>query len=193
MDTRCYIRGDLDMTDVELAAKKELIDEIVSSMIEPNVKLVNQSEEDEVRFKNFMHRLKTSKKVAEKLPIEFALRSELFDKIKRGEIFIDSSSKFTAIFTTERPTSKELNSFEARYVGNEFNYSFLDNHPGIINVDSIKNIPVDYEGLMAVPVTVLVAKNVFRFNVHRVIYTPRFKGKYIYPRVVVSNKFTVTL
>lgn len=180
------------MTPVELAAKQELIDKIVSSMIEPNVKFVNQTEEDETRFKSFMKSLKTNKKLTAELPIEFALRSEIFDKIKMGEIFIDSSSKFTGIFTTERPVSKESNIFEARYVGNEFNYSFLDNHPGIINVDSIINIPVDYEGLMAVPVTVLVAKNIFRFNIHRVIYTPKFRGKYIYPRVVVSNKFAIT-
>lgn len=191
MVTGCYRLGDLGMTPVELAAKQELIDKIVSSMIEPNVKFVNQTEEDETRFKSFMKSLKTSKKLTVELPIEFALRSEIFNKIKRGEIFIDSSSKFTGIFTTERPASKELNSFEARYVGNEFSYSFLDNHPGIINVDSIKDIPVDYEGLMAVPVTVLVAKNIFRFNIHRVIYTPKFRGKYIYPRVVVSNKYSI--
>lgn len=180
------------MTDVELAAKQELIDKMVSSMIEPNVKFVNKSEEDEVRFKSFIKNLKTSKKLTMELPIEFALRYEIFDKVKRGEIFINSSSKFVGIFTTERPASKELNSFEARYIGNEFSYSFLDNHPGIINVDSIKDIPIDYEGLMAVPVTVLVAKNIFRFNIHRVIYTPRFRGNYIYPRVVVSNKFAIT-
>lgn len=192
MVTRCYRLGDLGMTPVELAAKKELIDKMIASMVEPNVKFVNQTEEDETRFKSFMKSLKTSKKLTAELPIEFALRSEIFDKIKRGEIFIDSSSKFTGMFTTERPDSKELNSFEAKYVGNEFSYSFLDNHPGIINVDNIKSIPIDYEGLMAVPVTVLVAKNIFRFNIHRVIYTPKFKGKYIYPRVVVSNKFAIT-
>lgn len=180
------------MTPVELVAKQELIDKMVLSMIEPNVKFVNKSEEDEARFKSFMKSLKTSKKLTMELPIEFALRSEIFDKIKRGEIFIDSSSKFAGVFTTERPASKELNSFDARYVGNEFSYSFLDNHPGIINVDNIRDIPVDYEGLMAVPVTVLVTKNIFRFNIHRVIYTPRFRGKYIYPRVVVSNKFAIT-
>lgn len=191
MVTRCYRLGDLGMTPVELAAKKELIDKMIASMVEPNVKFVNQTEEDETRFKSFMKSLKTSKKLTAELPIEFALRSEIFDKIKRGEIFIDSSSKFTGIFTTERPDSKELNSFDAKYIGNEFSYSFLDNHPGIINVDSIKDIPIDYEGLMAVPVTVLVAKNIFRFNIHRVIYTPKFRGKYIYPRVVVSNKFVI--
>jgi hypothetical protein len=192
MVTGCYKYGDLVMTPVELAAKQELIDKIVSSMVEPNVKLVNQSEEDYAKFVSFMKSLKTNKNVTAKLPIEFALRSEIFNKIKLGEIFIDSSSKFTGVFTTERSDSKELNSFDARYVGNEFSYSFLDNHPGIINVDSIKDIPIDYEGLMAVPVTVLVAKNIFRFNIHRVIYTPKFRGKYIYPRVVVSNKYSIT-
>lgn len=176
----------------ETDAKKELIDHIVSLMVEPNVKLSTQSDEDEKKFSEFISSVKSGKKVTAKLPIEFAFRADMFNLIKTDKVFIDNSTKFVATFTTERPVTNLQSSFEATYRGNEFDYSFLDNHAGIINVDKIKDIPIDYEGLMAVPVTVLSYKNITRFNVHRLIYTPQFRGKYIYPRVVVSNKFAIT-
>jgi hypothetical protein len=178
--------------DIEATAKKELIDHIISTMVDPNVKLVAQSDEDEAKLVDFISDAKLNKKVSAKLPIEFALRSEMFNLIKTGKIFIDGSIKFIATFTTERPVNCSCSSFEATYRGNEFKYSFLDNHAGIINVDNVKDIPIDYEGLMAVPITVLNYRNITRFNIYRVIYTPRFCGKYIYPRVVVSNKYSVT-
>lgn len=175
--------------NVESATKKELLDYIVSLMIEPNMKVSKQSEEDEAKFASFIKDVKSNKKTFIKLPLEFALRADMFDLIKAKKVFMDKSVKFSAIFTTTKQNTIGANSFSSRYIGNEFNYSFLDNHPGIINVDNIKDIPIDYEGLMAVPVTVLSYKNIARFNIHRVIYTPKHRGKYIYPRVVVSNKF----
>ena len=178
--------------NAETAAKKELIDHIISLMVEPNLKLEKQSDEDELKFSSFIKDVKSNKKASVKLPLEFAVRAEMFNLIKSGKVFLDNSIKFTATFTTERPELNGVNVFEAKYVGSEFNYSFLDNHPGIINVDNVKDIPIDYEGLMAVPVTVLIYKNIIRFNIHRMIYTPQFCGKYIYPRVVVSNKFAIT-
>jgi hypothetical protein len=45
---------------------------------------------------------------------------------------------------------------------------------------------------MAVPPTVLEYKNFGRFNIHRVLYTPKFNGRFIYPRIVISNKVIVT-
>ena len=178
--------------NAEVAAKKELIDHIISLMVEPNVKLAKQSDEDEAKFSSFIKDVRSNKKASVKLPLEFAVRAEMFNLIKSSKVFLDNSIKFTATFTTERPELNSVNVFEAKYVGSEFNYSFLDNHPGIINVDSVRDIPIDYEGLMAVPITVLSYKNILRFNIHRMIYTPQFCGKYIYPRVVVSNKLAIT-
>lgn len=177
--------------DAKDAAKKELIDKIISLMVEPNIKVSKHSDEDEKKFIDFISSVKSHKKITQQMPIEFALRYEMFNFIKDCRVFIDGSVKFVANFTTEKPTTTSQGTFKALYRGNEFMYSFLDNHPGIINIDTILDIPVDYEGLMAVPVTVLVAKNIFRFNIHRVIYTPKFRGKYIYPRVVVSNKYSI--
>lgn len=190
--------GDKRLTDGEISmnvenkSKQELIDHMLSLMVAPNVKTSEHTEEDEAMFEHFMSSIKSNRKVTAKLPLEFALRLELFNLIKQGKVFVDGSIKFTANFTNSRPDDNELNEFDARYIGNEFSYSFLDNHPGIINVDSIRDIPIDYEGFMAVPVTVLCYRNVSRFNIYRVIYTPKFRGKYIYPRVVISNKYAVT-
>lgn len=178
--------------NAETIARKELIDHIISLMVEPNVKLAKQSDEDEAKFNSFMNDVRSNKKASMKLPLEFALRAEMFNLIKCNKVFLDNSIKFTATFTTVRPELDKVNVFEAKYAGSEFNYSFLDNHPGIINVDNVRDIPIDYEGLMAVPITVLNYRNIVRFNVHRIIYTPQFHGKYIYPRIVVSNKLAIT-
>ena len=117
----------------------------------------------------------------------------MFNLVRDDKVFIESSVKFVTTFSTKRPQTISSSEYTAKYVGNEFNYAFLDNHPGIINVDKLKDIPVDYEGFMAVPPTVLVYKNICRFNIHRILYTLTFNGKFIYPRIVVSNKFIVTV
>lgn len=178
--------------DAKDAAKKELIDKIISLMVEPNIKVSKHSDEDEKKFVDFISSVKSNKKTTQQMPIEFALRYEMFNLIKDGRVFINGSVKFVANFTTEKPTITSQGTFKALYRGNEFKYPFLDNHPGIINIDTVLDIPVDYEGLMAVPLTILNYKNIVRFNIHRVIYTPKFRGKYIYPRIVVSNKLAIT-
>lgn len=178
--------------DAKDAAKKELIDKIISLMVEPNIKVSKHSDEDEKKFVDFISSVKSNKKTTQQMPIEFALRYEMFNLIKDGHVFINGSVKFVANFTTEKPTTTSQVTFKALYRGNEFKYSFLDNHPGIINIDTVLDIPVDYEGLMAVPLTILNYKNIVRFNIHRVIYTPKFRGKCIYPRIVVSNKLAIT-
>jgi hypothetical protein len=117
----------------------------------------------------------------------------LFSLIKDEKAYVISSVKFKAIVSTVRQKTIAIaNEFVAKYKDNPFMYTFLDNHPGIINVDKIRDIPIDYEGLMAVPATILECKYLMQFNIHRVIYTPIYNGKKIYPRVVISNKATVT-
>lgn len=177
--------------EIEKLAKKELIDALLKIMVTPNVKKTDHSKTDDSNYENFIKSVMNGKNASVKLPLDYAIKDDMFNLIKDGKVFIDSSIKFTTSFTTVRPNSVEFSEFNAKYNGCEFYYSFLDNHPGIINIDKLKDIPTDYEGLMAVPPTILEYKNILRFNIHRVIYTPKYNGKIIYPRVVISNKTTV--
>jgi hypothetical protein len=177
--------------DLESSAKKELIDSLLAVMVTPNLRDDSHSEDDESKYTAFVKAARVGRTVSVQLPLDFAIRDELFNLIKSGRVFVENSVKFVTTFSTKMPNIQSMGVFEAKYIGNEFNYSFLDNHPGIINVDKLKDIPVDYEGFMAVPTTVLEYKNIERFNVHRVIYTPKHRGKFIYPRVVVTNRVIV--
>lgn len=174
--------------DIISASKKELIDSLLKVMVTPNLRTVEHSQDDLNKYSSFVKFARIGHKASVQLPLDFAIKDDMLSLIKEYRVFIESSVKFTTTFTTQRPNLTVAPVFDARYVGNEFNYSFLDNHPGIINIDKLKDIPIDYEGLMAVPPTVLEYKNIVRFNIHRVLYTPRYSGKIIYPRVVVSNK-----
>ena len=177
------------------AAKDEFVKKILEIMVTPNVKKIEFSNEDELNYNKFIKDVKAGKKATVVIPLEFTIREELFNLIKEHKLFVSSSVKFKATVTTEQPKNVSNHSkleFCAHYKGNEFHYSFLDNHPGIINIDRLKDIPIDYEGLMAVPLTVLVWNSIQKFNVHRVIYSPRHCGKVIYPRIVISNKVSIS-
>lgn len=175
--------------DIISMSKQELINKLMSIMITPQVIKKESSEEDDRLYSDFINKAKIGKKAEVSLPLEYALKNQLFNLIKQKKVFISNSIKFITTFTTVKPSSIENeNYFNAKYVGHEFEYGFLDNHPGIINIDKLKNIPVDYEGLMAVPPTVLEYKNINHFNIHRIIYLPIVNGKCIYSRVVISNK-----
>ena len=177
---------------LEATAKKELIDSILKVMVTPCVKVSTHSEAEDDKYNTFIKQVNLGRDATAQLPLDYALRNEMFNHIKNGRVFVESSVKFVTTFTTKRPTVLTDSVFTEKYIGNEFNYSFLDNHPGIINIDKLKDIPVDYEGLMAVPPTVLEYKNLHRFNVHRILYAPKHNGKSLYPRIVVSNKVIVT-
>lgn len=178
--------------DLEATAKKELIDSILKVMVTPCVKVSAHSEAEDDKYNLFIKQVSLGREATAQLPLDYALKHEMFNLIKSGKVFVESSVKFVTTFTTKCPQVFLSSTFTEKYIGNEFNYSFLDNHPGIINIDKLKYIPVDYEGLMAVPPTVLEYKNINRFNVHRILYAPRHCGKSLYPRIVVSNKVTVT-
>lgn len=175
-------------------AKDEFVKKILEIMVTPNVKKIEFSKEDELGYNKFIKDVKSGKKATAVIPLDFTIREELFNLIKEHKVYVDSSVKFKATITTEQPKDITHSKWEfgAHYKGNEFHYSFLDNHPGIINIDRLKDIPIDYEGLMAVPLTVLIWNNIQQFNIHRVIYSPRHCSKIIYPRIVVSNKVSVS-
>lgn len=174
--------------DIIEKTKQDLINHMLKLMVIPNMKNNGFTEENNKLYDSFISSAVSGKKASVKLPLEYALKHELFELIKNNEVFVESSVKFVASFTTTKPEIESPAQFNTRYIGNEFNYAFLDNHPGILNVNKLADIPVDYEGFIAVPPTILEYKNIVNFNVHRVIQTPIFNGKHIYSRIVITNK-----
>ena len=136
--------SEVSMSIVDVA-KDEFVKKILEIMVTPNVKKIEFSNEDELNYNKFIKDVKAGKKATVVIPLEFTIREELFNLIKEHKLFVSSSVKFKATVTTEQPKNVSNHSkleFCAHYKGNEFHYSFLDNHPGIINIDRLKDIPV---------------------------------------------------
>ncbi len=79
-----------------------------------------------------------------------------------------------------------------KYHGNEDNYPKYDNFDAI-NVDRVKDIPMDYKGYIGVPITFLDKANYWQFRVEKFIrkgYNNKdltLKGKYVYHRLLVKR------
>lgn len=170
-------------------AKQSLINNIKKVLTPTSIKNNKQTDKNISDYNNIIKSARSNKHESVTLPLDLIINNEMFNLIKQQKLFVKSAVKFNATVTTDKPSVLSKVLFSARYIGNEFNYSFLDNHPGIINIDKLADIPIDYEGLMAVPSTILEIKNLQQFNIHRVIYNPVYMGKAIYPRIVISNKF----
>lgn len=177
--------------DIISKSKNELIDSIKKKLVSPNVIKKTFSNNEESKYSKFLSDVKQNRQASVDLPIDFVTRFELFSLIKSGKVFVSNTSKFIANITTVRPKNSNKFILNKRFVGNEFDYSFVDNHPGILCVDYLKDIPVDYEGFMAVPVTVLESGKMDSFNIHKILYTPIHNNKHIYPRIVITNKQSV--
>ncbi|PIP62877.1 hypothetical protein COW98_01645 [Candidatus Roizmanbacteria bacterium CG22_combo_CG10-13_8_21_14_all_35_9] len=84
------------------------------------------------------------------------------------------------------------------YKGNEKDYPKYDNYDAI-NVDKTKDIPVDYTGVMGVPISFLEKHNPEQFEIlglddHRLKYPnwrgrgPDLNGKPIYRRIIIKSR-----
>jgi hypothetical protein len=84
------------------------------------------------------------------------------------------------------------------YYGNEQEYPTYDNY-NAINVNKIADIPMDYNGVMGVPITFIDKYNPKQFEIigiDRVLVEEatgkvtrfRIDGKEIYARIIIKNK-----
>ena len=84
-----------------------------------------------------------------------------------------------------------------KYYGNESEYPKYDNFDAI-NVDKTKDIPMDYKGIMGVPITFMDKYNPDQFEIVGQMVTtkidefnhgyPYINGKKIYARILITNK-----
>lgn len=98
------------------------------------------------------------------------------------------------LWLTNLDTSKRHEDIELtkKYYGNEIEYPKYDNYNGI-NVNKTKNIPLDYEGYMGVPITFLHKFNPDQFEIIKFRKGNDDKdlsvnGKCPYFRILIKNK-----
>ncbi len=97
-----------------------------------------------------------------------------------------------------------------KYYGNESEYPKYDNY-NAINIDKTKEIPMDYKGVMGVPITFLTKHNPEQFEIVGFDYEIKqgllpellnkkwegkidrgyIKGKRLYARILIKNKKAV--
>lgn len=131
---------------------------------------------------------------------------EKYHKIENGEkyAFVASTVWFTNL---EHKKRQEEMILYKTYNGNEKDYPKYDNYDAI-NIDKTKDIPVDYEGVMGVPITFMHKYNPDQFKIvgradanianegnqyHIKGFTdkggaPMIAGKFIYKRILIKNK-----
>jgi len=114
---------------------------------------------------------------------------------KEGMIRVSGVVWFTNLDTTKRHENLIL---YKKYHGNENDYPKYDNYDAI-NVDKTKDIPIDYEGAIGVPITFIQKYNPEQFEIlglddHRLEYPewrgrgPDLNGKPIYRRIIIRHK-----
>lgn len=86
-----------------------------------------------------------------------------YHKIENGQklVRVSTSCWYTNIDTPQRHENLVLTKF---YEGNENNYPKYDNY-NAIEVSKVKDIPMDYEGMMGVPITFLNSYNPDQFEI----------------------------
>ncbi|MDD4855374.1 MAG: adenine-specific methyltransferase EcoRI family protein [Sulfuricurvum sp.] len=112
---------------------------------------------------------------------------------KEGMIRVSGVTWFTNLEIKKR--HEDLKLYQTY---NEIDYPKYDNYDAI-NVDKTKDIPIDYDGVMGVPITFMNKYSPEQFEIlglddHRLEYPnwrgrgPDLNGKPIYRRVIVKNK-----
>ena len=115
---------------------------------------------------------------------------------KEGMIRISGVVWFTNIDIQKRHEDVIL---VKKYKGNERYYPKYDNYDAI-NIDKAKDIPMDYKGVMGVPITFLTKHNPDQFEIIGQMVTtkvdelnhgyPFINGNKIYARILIKHKKT---
>lgn len=115
---------------------------------------------------------------------------------KEGMIRISGVVWFTNIDIQKRHEDVIL---VKKYKGNEKHYPKYDNY-NAINIDKAKDIPMDYKGVMGVPITFLTKHNPDQFEIIGQMVTtkvdelnhgyPFINGNKIYARILIKHKKT---
>ena len=139
---------------------------------------------------------------------------EVFKLIKDGKLWLGhthpkvflqpdgSEKKFGNIcWFTNLPTERRAEDLilYKTYYGHEAEYPYYDNYDAI-EVSKVKNIPIDYEGVMGVPITFLDKYNPEQAEILGIANSARWighecltiiQGRKIYNRILIKNRFEI--
>ena len=150
-------------------------------------------------FSKFLQSLKQlNKKFIVIGPTKSGYDGKVFDMIKNGDVSIgyNSDMKFTdqrdggkkkQVQSTWFTNMEKPNKGNFRQNGNTKNYQKYDNF-NAINVDYVKDIPSDYDGMIGVPPSVITSIDL---NLYRLIGSYRnlkINGKVVPKRIVIQRK-----
>uniref|UniRef100_UPI003CC711AF adenine-specific methyltransferase EcoRI family protein n=1 Tax=Flavobacterium psychrophilum TaxID=96345 RepID=UPI003CC711AF len=183
-----------------------LFREYVAQLIEHDKKFLIIGNQNNFTYKDIFKLVKENKIWAGvdnggtkwfKVPDHYEIQTESRIKTENGQKYFSMGSVywFTNLDTRKRHEDIILHK---TYYGNENEYPTYDNYDAI-NVNKVADIPVDYEGLMGVPITFIDKYNPDQFEIigiDRVLVEEktgkvsrfRINEREIYARVVIRNK-----
>lgn len=132
-----------------------------------------------------------------KVPDHYDITTETRIKTENGQKYFSMGSVFWFTNLDNRKRHEDIILFK-NYYGNESEYPTYDNY-NAINVNKVADIPIDFKGLMGVPITFIDKYNPEQFEIlgiDRVLVEEatgkvsrfRIDGQEIYARVIIKNK-----
>ncbi len=183
-----------------------LFREYVSQLIEHDKKFIIIGNQNNFTYKEIFKLVKENRIWAGvdnggtkwfKVPNHYEIQTETRIKTENGEKYFSMGSVywFTNLDTKKRHEDIIL---YKKYKGNENEYPTYDNY-NAINVNKVADIPIDYKGLMGVPITFIDKYNPKQFEIigiDRVLVEEltgkvsrfRINNKEIYARIIIKNK-----
>ena len=150
-------------------------------------------------FSKFLQRLKNlNKKFIVIGPTKSGYDGKVFDMIKNGDVSIgyNSGMKFTdqrdggkkkQVQSTWFTNMEKPQKGNFRQSGNISNYQKYDNL-NAINVDYVKDIPSDYDGMIGVPPSVITSIDLNLYKLIGSYRNLRINGKVVPKRIVIQKK-----
>lgn len=217
-----YLNGDGDFRSkecIELLKQSDIVvtnppfslfREYVSQLIEYKKKFVIIGNKNAITYKEIFNLIKENKIWIGNTPMSTDLLFDVPDNYARelisnkkegsGYKIIDGivKGRAQAIWFTNLDLAKRHENLILYRIYNPQEYPKYDNYDAI-NVDKTKDIPMDYKGILGVPITFLDKYNPAQFEIlglddHRLVYPdwrgrgPDLNGKPIYRRIIIKNK-----
>lgn len=183
-----------------------LFREYVAQLIEYDKKFLIVGNQNAITYKEIFKLIKENKLWAGvdnggtkwfKVPNHYDIPTKSRIKIENGQKYFSMGSVYWFTNLDNRKRHEDYILFKT-YYGNEIEYPTYDNYDAI-NVDKVANIPIDFKGLMGVPITVINNYNPNQFEmigIDRVLVeestgkVTRFfiNGREIFARVIIKNR-----
>ncbi len=212
-----YLRGDGDFRSKECIKLLKQADivvtnppfslfrEFVAQLIEYDKKFLIIGNQNVISYKEIFKLIKENKLWAGvdnggtkwfKVPDHYNIQTETRIKTENGQKYFSMGSVYWFTNLDNRKRHEDIILYKT-YYGNESEYPIYDNLDAI-EVSKVANIPMDYKGLMGVPITIIDKYNPEQFEIIGYMATtkvddfnfgyPFINGKRMFARVIIKNK-----